>query len=249
MRLAHIPARGGSKRIPRKNVRPFCGKPIIGWVIETALRSGCFDRIVVSTDDPELAGIARQFGAEVPFLRPAELSDDHTGLIDVIRHTISELIPRPGPHDWVCNLLATAALLQEEDLRASWALIQSRPDADFALAVAAFPAPIQRALRLDPESRVSMFDPDQFPRRSQDLEAAYHDAGQFCWGRAQAWLEVTNVFTPRCVAVLLPTHRVQDIDTPEDWMRAEALFQLLQDGKDLHTSSGAAGKGPQEQTT
>ena len=231
MRLAHIPARGGSKRIPRKNIRPFCGKPIIGWVIEAAALSGCFERIVVSTDDPEVADVAQQFGAEVPFVRPAPLSDDHTGLIDVIRHSISELIPRPGAQDWVCNLLATAALLQEKDLRFSWELIESRPDADFALSVAAFPAPIQRALRLDSESRVTMFDPEQFPKRSQDLEPAFHDAGQFCWGRANAWLEVRNVFTPRCVAVRLPAHQVQDIDTPEDWKRAEWLFKFLRESE------------------
>lgn len=232
MKLAIIPARGGSKRIPRKNVRPFCGKPIIGWVIETALRSGCFERIVVSTDDPEVGYVAQQFGAEVPFFRPASLSDDHTGVIDVIRHSIRELIPRPGTHDWVCNLLATAALMREKDLRLSWELIESRPDADFALSVAAFPAPIQRALRLDSESRVSMFDPEQFPKRSQDLEPAFHDAGQFCWGRANAWLEVRNVFTPRCLAVPLPAHQIQDIDTLDDWKRAEWLFKFLMESED-----------------
>jgi N-acylneuraminate cytidylyltransferase len=129
-------------------------------------------------------------------------------------------------------LLATAALLREKDLRLSWELIESRPDADFALSVAAFPAPIQRALRLDSESRVSMFDPEQFPKRSQDLEPAFHDAGQFCWGRANAWLEVRNVFTPRCVAVPLAAHQVQDIDTPDDWKRAEWLFKFLRESED-----------------
>jgi pseudaminic acid cytidylyltransferase len=227
MRLAHIPARGGSKRIPRKNILPFCGRPMMSWVIETAARSGCFDRIVVSTDDPEVAEVAVQSGAEVPFLRPAVLSDDHTGLIDVIRHTIGVLLPEPGSEDWVCNILATAALLKPEDLRSSWALIEARQDVDFALAVTAFPAPIQRALRLDDRSRVSMFDPEQFPKRSQDLEPAYHDAGQFCWGRARAWCSVSNVFTPACLAMRIPAHRAQDIDTPEDWSRAEWIFKSM----------------------
>jgi pseudaminic acid cytidylyltransferase len=231
MKLALIPARGGSKRIPRKNIRPFCGQPMLSWVINAAARSGCFERIIVSTDDPEVADVAQQFGAEVPFARPAALSDDHTGLIDVIRHAIGEMIPAPGTDDWVCNLLATAALLRAEDLRSSWKLIESRQDVDFALSVASFPAPIQRALRLDQASRVSMFDPDQFPKRSQDLEPAFHDAGQFCWGRAQAWLKVSNVFTPRCLAVRLPPHRVQDIDTPEDWQRAEWLFKCLRESE------------------
>lgn len=227
MKIALIPARGGSKRIPRKNVRHFCGQPMICWVVQAAKHSGCFDRIVVSTDDAEVAEVAVSSGAEVPFLRPAWLSDDNTGLIDVIRHAINELVPQPGSDDWVCNLLATAAFLQAQDLQAAWELIDERRDVDFALAVAAFPAPVQRALKLDKESRVSMFDPEQFPKRSQDLEPAYHDAGQFCWGRAQAWLKVSNVFTPSCVAMRLPAYRVQDIDTPDDWSRAEWLFKAM----------------------
>jgi len=228
MKIALIPARGGSKRIPRKNILPFCGRPMLAWVVEAAQRSGCFDRIVVSTDDPEVAELAVRCGAEVPFTRPASLADDHTGVIAVIRHAVNTLLPQPGPDDWVCNLLATAAFLHPADLQAAWAQLGQRPEADFALSVAAFRAPIQRALRLDSEQRVSMFDPEQFPKRSQDLEPAFHDAGQFCWGRAQAWLTVSNVFTPACLAVRLPDHRVQDIDTPEDWVRAEWLFKAMQ---------------------
>jgi pseudaminic acid cytidylyltransferase len=227
-RLALIPARGGSKRIPGKNIRPFCGRPMLAWVIDAAHRSGCFDRIVVSTDDDTIATVARDCGAEVPFLRPATLSDDHTGLIAVIRHAVDLLLPDPGPDDLVCNLLATAALLHPVDLQQGLAQLQGTVQADFALAVAAFPAPIQRALKLDGEDRVSMFDSTQFDCRSQDLEPAFHDAGQFCWGRANAWQRVTNVFTQRCVAVRLPAHRVQDIDTPDDWIRAEWLLRALQ---------------------
>lgn len=227
-RLALIPARGGSKRIPGKNIKPFCGRPMLAWVIDAAHRSGCFDRVVVSTDDDTIAAVAHDCGAEVPFLRPANLSDDHTGLIAVIRHAVDLLLPDPSPADLVCNLLGTAAFLRPYDLREGLATLQGNKQADFALAVAAFPAPIQRALKLDGEARVSMFDPAQFHCRSQDLEPAFHDAGQFCWGRANAWRQVTNVFTPRCLAVRLPAHRVQDIDTPEDWVRAEWLFRALQ---------------------
>lgn len=233
MKIALIPARGGSKRIPGKNTRDFAGRPMLCWVIDAAQRSGCFDRIVVSTDDTAIASVAQKAGAEVPFMRPAKLADDHTGLIDVIRHSVEALLPSASHDDLVCNLLATAAFLRAEDLRQGLQCLLATEGADFALSVAAFPAPIQRALRLDGADRVSMFDPDQFPRRSQDLEPAFHDAGQFCWGRAQAWLSVRNVFTPACVAIRLPAHRVQDIDTPEDWHRAEWLFKAMQAAGEL----------------
>lgn len=225
MKLAVIPARGGSKRVPRKNIRPFCGRPMLAWSVAAAQASGCFDRIVVSTDDEEIARTASEAGAEVPFLRPAALSGDHVGTIAVIRHAIEALLPAPGHGDLVCCLYATAPFVQPDDLRASLTRLAALGDADFALAVCAFPAPIQRALRLDVDGRVSMFDPAQYSRRSQDLEPAFHDAGQFCWGRAPAWMTVTNVFTPACLAHPLPPHRVQDIDTPEDWARAEWMFR------------------------
>lgn len=227
MRLAVIPARGGSKRIPRKNIRPFAGRPMLAWPVEAALRAGCFDRIVVSTDDAEIAEVARAAGAEVPFLRPAELADDHAGTIAVMRHAIGELLTAPGRDDLVCCLYATAPFVQADDLTGGLQLLQSQADCDFVLGVAAHRAPIQRALRLDAAGRVSMFDATQFTRRSQDLEPAYHDAGQFCWGRASAWLGVDNVFTPTCRAWQLPAYRVQDIDSPEDWLRAEWMFQAL----------------------
>lgn len=228
MRLAVIPARGGSKRIPRKNIRPFCGQPMLAWPVAAARASGCFDRIVVSTDDEEIAQVARAAGAEVPFLRPAALADDQAGTIAVIRHAIEALLPTRTQDDLVCCLYATAPFVQPRDLADSLARLQAHDDADFALAVCAFPAPIQRALRLDAAGRVSMFDPAQYSRRSQDLEPAFHDAGQFCWGRADAWMTVTNVFTPACLACPLPPHRVQDIDTPEDWQRAEWMFRAQQ---------------------
>ncbi|URI06321.1 pseudaminic acid cytidylyltransferase [Aquincola tertiaricarbonis] len=225
MRLALIPARGGSKRIPRKNIRDFCGRPMLAWPVAAALESGCFDRVVVSTDDEDIAQAAREAGAEVPFMRPATLADDQAGTIAVIRHAIGELLPEAGHDDLVCLLYATAPFVQPADLTDSLAKLRARPEADFALSVCAFPAPIQRALRLDAQGRVSMFDPAQYSRRSQDLEPAFHDAGQFCWGRADAWMTVTNVFTPACLAFPLPPHRVQDIDTPDDWQRAEWMFR------------------------
>ncbi len=228
MRLAVIPARGGSKRIPRKNIRPFAGQPMIAWSIRAALDSGCFDRVIVSTDDAEIADVARAHGAEVPFVRPPELSDDHTGTIPVIAHATrwqAEHGPAPA---LVCCLYATAPFVRPADLQAGLAALQAAPDAAYAFSVTSYAFPIQRAIRLTAAGRVDMFDPAQFGTRSQDLEEAFHDAGQFYWGRAEAWVEGRRIFAPHALPVLLPRHRVQDIDTPEDWERAEWLWRAMQ---------------------
>lgn len=227
MNLAVIPARGGSKRIPRKNIKPFCGKPMIAWSIEAALASGCFDRVMVSTDDEEIAAVARKYGAEVPFMRSAELADDYAGTTPVIRDAIlryAELYEMPT---FVCCLYATAPFVQPADLQQGLAMLQQVDDAAYAFSVTSFPAPIQRALRVNQQGRVEMFQPENFHTRSQDLEPAFHDAGQFCWGRAQAWLDQQIVFSISSLPVILPRYRVQDIDTIDDWLRAELLFELL----------------------
>lgn len=227
MKLAIIPARGGSKRIPRKNIKPFCGKPMIAWSIEAALQSACFDRVIVSTDDIEIAEVARRHGAEVPFMRPAELSDDHTGTIPVIRHAI-EWFNRQGQSvELACCLYATAPFVSAEDLRRGLDILQSK-DCDYAFSVTSYAFPIQRAIRLNAEGRVEMFSPEHSNTRSQDLEEAFHDAGQFYWGSTEAWLQGKLIFSPDSLPVLLPRHRVQDIDTPEDWTRAEWLFRAMQ---------------------
>lgn len=227
MKLAIIPARGGSKRIPRKNIKPFCGKPMIAWSIEAALESGCFDRIIVSTDDDEIAEVARQYGAEVPFMRPLELSDDHTGTIPVIRHAIETINSQGRSVEQACCLYATAPFIQAEDLRRGLEILQGS-GGDYAFSVTSYAFPIQRAIRLTPEGRVEMFNPEYFNTRSQDLEEAYHDAGQFYWGRADAWLQGKMIFSPASLPVMLPRYRVQDIDTPEDWVRAEWMFKAMQ---------------------
>lgn len=227
MKLAIIPARGGSKRIPRKNIKPFCGKPMIAWSIEAAQESGCFDRVIVSTDDAEIAEVARQYGAEVPFMRPLELSDDHTGTIPVIRHAIETINSQGRAVEQACCLYATAPFIRAEDLRRGLELLQGS-GGDYAFSVTSYAFPIQRAIRLTPEGRVEMFNPEHFSTRSQDLEEAYHDAGQFYWGRAEAWLQGQMIFSPASLPVMLPRHRVQDIDTPEDWVRAEWMFKAMQ---------------------
>lgn len=225
--VAVIPARGGSKRIPRKNVQPFCGKPMIVWSIEAALASGCFERVIVSTDDDDIADVAREWGAEVPFRRPAALSDDHTGTIPVIAHAIQWLRDQGQAPEAVCCLYATAPFVQPDDMRMGLQALE-REGADYAFSVTSYAFPIQRALKLTPDGHVTMLQPEHFSTRSQDLEEAYHDAGQFYWGRADAWSTGTPIFSERAVPVILPRHRVQDIDTPEDWQRAEWLFRALQ---------------------
>lgn len=227
MKLAVIPARGGSKRIPRKNIKPFCGKPMIAWSIEAALQSACFDQIIVSTDDAEIANVARQYGATVPFMRPVELSDDHTGTIPVIRHAVEWFNAQGQTADQVCCLYATAPFVMAEDIRRGQDTLTDM-GCDYAFSVTSYAFPIQRAIRITKQGRVEMFSPEHFATRSQDLEEAWHDAGQFYWGKADAWLHSKMIFSPTSAPIILPRHRVQDIDTPEDWRRAEWMFKAMQ---------------------
>ncbi|MFO7528384.1 MAG: pseudaminic acid cytidylyltransferase [Marinobacter sp.] len=226
-RVAIIPARGGSKRIPRKNVRMFCGKPMIAWSIEAARASGCFDKVIVSTDDAEIAEVGRQWNATVPFMRPESLSGDFTGTLPVVRHAVDWLDKNDFAVDYACCVYATAPFVTAEDLRKGWELIQQEA-CSYAFSVTSYAFPIQRAIRITESGRVAMFNPEQFNTRSQDLEEAWHDAGQFYWGRGEAWRQERAIFGERSVPVKLPRHRVQDIDTPEDWTRAEWLFRAMQ---------------------
>ncbi|MDO9461212.1 MAG: pseudaminic acid cytidylyltransferase [Alphaproteobacteria bacterium] len=227
MRLALIPARGGSKRIPRKNIKLFCGKPMIAWSIEAALRSDCFDQVMVSTDDAEIAEIARQYGAQVPFVRPAELANDFAGTIPVVRHAIEWRQAQGQMPSEVCCIYATAPFVSIDDLRRGLAALVDT-GSEYAFPVTSYAFPIQRAIRITEADRVEMFNPACFETRSQDLEEAYHDAGQFYWGRAQAWLANKPIFSTDAIPLRLPRYRVQDIDTPEDWVRAELMFTALQ---------------------
>ncbi len=229
MILAVIPARGGSKRIPQKNIRPFCGQPIIGYSIECAKRANIFDRIIVSTDSAEVADVARQFGAEVPFMRPDHLSDDHTPTIPVVKHAVESIEASSADEcSAVCCIYPTAPFLQTSDLQTSLSRLQANADADFCFPVTSFPFPIWRAVKLDDQDRVEMIWPENGNVRSQDLEEAYHDAGQFYWGTRDAWKTQTNIFHAKATAVQIPRDRVQDIDTAEDWVRAEAMFRASQ---------------------
>jgi pseudaminic acid cytidylyltransferase len=222
--VAIIPARGGSKRIPRKNVREFCGKPMLAWSIEAARESGLFEVIAVSTDDEDIAEVAEAHGAEVPFRRPAELADDQTPLLPVVAHAIGWVQEHRGPVRYACCISATAPFLSAGILRRGLDVLDSHPDADFAFAVTSYAFPIFRSLKIGAEGAVSMFFPQHELTRSQDLPPTWHDAGQFYWGRKEAFLNCTGIFTARSYPVILPRHEVQDIDTPEDWNVAERLF-------------------------
>jgi N-acylneuraminate cytidylyltransferase len=226
--IAVIPARGGSKRIPRKNIKKFCGKPMIAYSIEAAVRCRLFDQVIVSTDDQQIARIATEYGASVPFDRPAELSDDHTPTLPVVRHAIEAIeTQQQAKLEFVCCIYATAPFLQAENLIEGHDCLQRDVGLDFAFSVATYAFPIQRALYLKPsEGVVEMVQPEYADTRSQDLREAFHDAGQFYWGRRDAFMASTNIFAAKSAPVVLPRFRVQDIDTAEDWDCAERLYSL-----------------------
>jgi pseudaminic acid cytidylyltransferase len=226
MRIAIIPARGGSKRIPHKNIKMFCGKPMIVWSIEVAKESDLFDHIIVSTDDEDIAEIAKKRGAEVPFMRPAEISDDHTGTTEVIAHATQWALGQGFDVSAVCCIYATAPFIQVDDLKRGLDQLKSG-NWDYAIAVTDFAAPIFRSFKQIPNGGIEMFFPEYFATRSQDLPVAFHDAGQFCWGDLNAWIERKRVFDQHSTPILIPRWRVQDIDTEEDWQRAEFMFKAI----------------------
>ncbi|MFB9887634.1 pseudaminic acid cytidylyltransferase [Balneatrix alpica] len=227
-KVAIIPARGGSKRIPRKNIRDFAGQPLLAYSIQAAIQADVFERIIVSTDDAEIAAVAQAYGAEVPFIRPANLADDHTGTGAVVFHALDWL----AEHDrlqpeYVCCIYATAPLLQAEDLKAAITELEQRPEMQHAFSVTRFAYPVQRGLVRAGEG-VSMLFPEYEATRSQDLPEVYHDAGMFYWSRTAAFASNAAMFAPHSIPHVLPSWRVQDIDTEEDWQRAELLYQVLQ---------------------
>ncbi len=227
MNIAIIPARGGSKRIPRKNIKIFAGKPMIAHAITAAKASGLFDHIVVSTDDEEIAVIARGLGAETPFHRPNELANDYTATVPVIAHGIRSCCDLGWKIDYVCCIYPGVPFLQIEDLKGALGLL-TKGDGDYSFPVTEFPSAIQRALKRTERGNMQPFYPQYELTRTQDLESAYHDAGQFYWGRAEAWLQNNKVHSSG-VGYIIPNWRVVDIDTPEDWARAERIYKSFQD--------------------
>jgi len=226
MNVAIIPARGGSKRIPRKNIRDFCGRPMIEWTIRALQQSGAVERIVVSTDDDEIAAMARSLGAETPFARPKALADDHAATLPVMSHAVGELRAQGWHLDRVCCAYATAPLMRASDLRGAAEALDTS-SARYVFSCTTFAFPVQRALRSTPEGGVEPMFPESIRMRSQDLPEAFHDAGQFYWGRSEAFQSQEAIFTPQSRPFMVPRYRVQDIDTPEDWIRAELLFRAF----------------------
>lgn len=225
MNIAIIPARGGSKRIPRKNIKLFDGKPMIAHAITAASASGLFEHIVVSTDDEEIAAIARAWGAETPFVRPAELANEYTATVPVIAHGIQACRDLGWKFEHVCCIYPGVPFIQIEDLNGSLALL-AQTGADYTFPVTEFPSAIQRALMRLENGRMQPFYPQFETTRTQDLDLAYHDAGQFYWGKAEAWLKNPKIHSGG-IGYVIPNWRVVDIDTDEDWLRAERLLKSI----------------------
>jgi pseudaminic acid cytidylyltransferase len=212
-------------------LKAFCGKPMMAWSIEAAKASKLFDHIIVSTDDEQIAATAKEWGAEVPFMRPAELSDDYVGTGPVVKHTVEWVAEHLRKPDFVCTIYATAPFVRPGDLIRGLELLAAS-GGEIAFTVTTFPFPIQRAIRITASGRIAMFQPEHYTTRSQDLEPAYHDAGQFYWSRVDAVLKEVAAFSEAAVPIILPRHRVQDIDTEEDWVRAEMLMRVLGDSNE-----------------
>ena len=232
LNICVIPARGGSKRIPRKNIKSFCGQSMIGYSIKAAIASECFDKVIVSTDDQEIAEVAKSFGAIVPFVRPDELSNDYAGTVPVIKHAIEWFDDQEQPPSEVCCLYATAPFVSAGAIRRAYEQMQSA-QADYCFTITSFAFPIQRAIKITAENRIEMFYPEHLETRSQDLEESYHDAGQFYWGKAETFKQQKPLFSKSATSYILPRHLVQDIDTPEDWKRAELMYQVLKKSGEL----------------
>ena len=226
MNICVIPARGGSKRIPRKNIKEFNGKPIIAYSIEAALKSNCFSQVIVSTDDDEISEVAKKYGALVPFVRPDELSNDYAGTIPVIKHAIEWMEDNNNYIENVCCLYATAPFIQSKIISKAYQQLKNS-NSDCYFSVTSFAFPIQRAIKIVQGDKVDMFYPQHFMDRSQDLEDSYHDAGQFYWGIPQAFLDNEDIFSEKSIPVILTRYLVQDIDTLEDWHRAELMYKAL----------------------
>jgi len=228
MDIAIIPARGGSKRIPRKNIRQFCGKPMIAWAIEYAKNANLFTHIIVSTDDHEIAEVARAWGADTPFVRPAELADDHTATALVIAHALTALRGLSIKPINACCIYPCVPFLKKDDLIKAKQLCVSS-EVDFVYPIAEYAHPTQRAMRRLNSGRMEFLRSEFELTRTQDLERTFHDAGQFYWGKASAWLSNKRMHSAG-VGIAIPKWRVVDIDDEEDWVRAELMFNSLRRG-------------------
>ena len=232
MNYCIIPARGGSKRIPRKNIKLFMGKPIIAWSIEAAIKSKCFKNIIISTDDEEIGEVARSYGAEMLFKRPSRLSDDYTGTKAVMKHAINTLTEMgiSRDNDSFCCLYATAPFIDAKDLISAMNMAADVDKKCMIYAGTEYAFPIQRSVTIDKDGYTKAMFPEKIEKRSQDLPTAYHDAGQFYWGVSEVWKNNTSIIENGRM-IVLPKWRVQDIDNVEDWKRAELMYRILNENK------------------
>ena len=232
MKVAIIPARGGSKRIPKKNIKNFCGKPIIGWTIDVLKKSKIFNKIIVSTEDKRIASIAKKYDAEVPFLRPARLTNDKIATSAVVVHAITWLQKKGYKPTEICCIYPTAPLLQTKDLKNSLKDLMSGRWL-YVFSATTFESSIFRSFKKNKKKQLKTIFPKKINNRSQDLEQTYRDAGQFYWGKTRTWLSKKKIFGKDSKIALLPRWRVQDIDTMDDWKKAEIIFRLLKKKRNI----------------
>lgn len=237
MKLAIITARGGSKRIPRKNIREFCGKPIMAYSIEAALNAKCFDEVMVSTDDEEIASIARKYGAVVPFMRSEQASNDLATTAEVLFEVLFEYKKRGINPDFICGIYPTAPFITAKTLHKAMSMIVEDDTVDSVFPVVRFSYPIQRALYMK-DGIVAMFHPENLLTRSQDLEPAYHDVGQFYWLRVNTFIKNPSLIPTNTAGILLPEWQVQDIDNIDDWILAEIKYRMTQEKELVYESVG-----------
>ncbi len=226
--LCVIPARGGSKRIPRKNIKPFMGKPIVAYSIDAALRSGLFEEVMVSTDDEEIAMIAREHGAQVPFMRDAETANDYASTADVILEVLDMYEKRGRVFDTICCVYSTAPFVTPA--RLSEAYLKLTGGIDSVFTCVAYSYPVQRGLHIV-DGKIRMLYPEYASSRSQDLEKIYHDAGQFYIARTTSFIAEKTFWGKNTVGLVLPELEVQDLDTLADWKLAEMKYELLRESR------------------
>ena len=224
MKVAVIPARGGSKRIPQKNLKKFLNRPVIEYSIEAAKKSEIFDRIIVSTDNEDIAALAKKNGAEVPFMRPASLADDHATTVAVLEHAVHWLTQNNSTPEFFCCIYPTAPTMQMQYLKEAFELLRQK-QVGAVIPVTTFDYPILRALKITSKGNLEMFWPEHEQSRSNDLPVGYHDAGQFYWLKTAAFLKAKKIFLPDALPIVIPRNLVQDIDTLEDWERAEQIYR------------------------
>lgn len=228
MKICIIPARGGSKRIPRKNIKLFRGKPLIEWTIETAIASDLFDRIIISTEDSEIKDVALSAGAEVPFMRPLSLADDFTTTREVIIHALQELFDIKKLPEWTCCIYPSTPLLRVEDLIESFNTLEYNK-LDFVFAAKYYDHPIEKAFFVSQDGELKRFFFEKKYDRTQDLIQALHDAGQFYWGKTNAFVENKDVISENSRPFILPNYLVYDLDTIEDWKRLEITAKIIEE--------------------